>query len=50
MNGTKSPKTLKAMELLKDQRLTNKQIAIRSGVSVRHVRRLRSVVEVEQCK
>lgn len=50
MSGTKSPKTLRAMELLKDQRLTNKQIAIRSGVSVRHVRRLRSVVEVEQCK
>ena len=50
MSGTKSPKTLKAMELLKDQRLTNKQIAIRSGVSVRHVRRLRNQMEVEQCK
>ena len=50
MSGTKSPKTLKAMELLKDQRLTNNQIAIRSGVSVRHVRRLRNQMEVEQCK
>ena len=50
MSGMKSPKTLKALELLKDQRLTNKQIAIRSGVSVRHVRRLRNQIEVEQCK
>ena len=50
MSGTKSPKTLKAMELLKDQRLTNKQIAIRSGVSVRHVCRLRNQMEVTQCK
>ena len=50
MSGTKSHKTLKAMELLKDQRLTNKQIAIRYGVSVRHVRRLRNQMEVEQCK
>ena len=50
MNGTKSPKTLKAMELLKDPSLTTKQVAIRSGVSVRHVRRLRNQMEVEQCK
>ena len=50
MSSNKGAKALRAMELLKDQRLTNKQIAIRSGVSVRHVRRLRSVVEVEQCK
>lgn len=50
MSGTKSPKTLRAMELLKDQRLTTKQVAIRSGVSVRHVRRLRNQMEVEQCK
>ena len=50
MNSRRTPRVLMAMELLKDQRLTNKQIAIRSGVSVRHVRRLRSVVEVEQCK
>lgn len=48
MSGTKSPKTLKAMELLKDQSLTNKQIAIRSGVSVRNVRRLRDQMEVEK--
>lgn len=50
MSGTKSHKALGAMELLKDQRLTNKQIAIRSGVSVRHVRRLRNKIEVTPCK
>lgn len=50
MSGTKSPKTLKALELLKDQRLTNKQIAIRSGVSVSHVSRLRKQMEVDKCK
>ena len=50
MSGTKSPNTIKAIELLKDQRLTNKQIAIRSGVSVRHVCRLRNQMEGEQCK
>lgn len=50
MSGTKSPKTLKAMELLKDQSLTTKQIAMKSGVSERHVRRLRNQMEVEQCK
>lgn len=48
MSGTKIPKTLKAMELLKDQRLTNKQIAMRCNVSVRHVRRLRNQMEVEK--
>ncbi len=48
MSGTKSHKTLKAMELLKDPSLTNKQIAMRSGVSVRHVRRLRNQMEVEK--
>lgn len=50
MIGTKSPKTIRAIELLKDQRLTNKQIAIRSGVSVRHVCRLRNQMEVTPCK
>lgn len=50
MSSNKGPKALRAMELLKDQRLTNKQIAIMSGVSVRHVRRLRNQMEVEQCK
>ena len=48
MSETKSPKTLKALELLKDQRLTNKQIAIRSGISERHVRRLRNQIEVKK--
>lgn len=46
MSGTMSPKTLKAMELLKDKRLTAKQVAMRSGVSVRHARRLRNQMEV----
>lgn len=50
MSGTISPKTLKAMELLKDQSLTNKQVAARSGISERHVRRLRNQMEVELCK
>lgn len=50
MSRTINPKTLKAMELLKDKRLTNKQVAMRSGVSERHVRRLRNQMEEEQCK
>lgn len=50
MSGRKSAKTLKAMELLKDKRLTNKQIAMRSGISERHTRRLRNQMEGEQCK
>lgn len=48
MSGTIGPKTLKAMELLKDKRLTTKQIAMRSGMSERHVRRLRNQIEVEK--
>lgn len=48
MSGTKSTKTLKAMELLKDKRLTNKQIAMRSDISERHARRLRNQMEVEK--
>lgn len=50
MSGTINPKTLKAMELLKDKRLTNKQVAMRSGISERRVRRLRNQMEEEQCK
>lgn len=50
MSGTISPKTLKAMELLKDKRLTNKQVAMRSGISERYARRLRNQMEEEQCK
>mgnify|MGYP002726418916 CR=1 FL=1 len=50
MSSKRTPRALRAMELLRDRHLTNKQVAMRSGVSVRHVRRLRSVVEVEQCK
>lgn len=48
MSGTKSPKTLKAMELLKDKRLTAKQVAMRSGISERHTRSLRNQMEVEK--
>lgn len=48
MSETKSSKTIKAMELLKDKSLTTKQIAMRSGVSERHVRRLRNQMEVEK--
>ncbi len=50
MSGTINPKTIKAMELLKDKRLTNKQVAMRSGISERHARRLRDQMEEEQCK
>lgn len=48
MSGKRSPKTLKAMELLKDKRLTAKQVAIKFGVSERHARRLRNQMEVEK--
>lgn len=48
MSGKRSPKTLKAMELLKDKRLTAKQVAMRSGVSERHARRLRNQMEVKK--
>ncbi len=48
MSETKSPKTQKAMELLKDERLTAKQVAMRSGISERHARRLRNQMEVEK--
>ncbi len=50
MSGTKSPKALKAMELLKDKSLTTKQIAMRSGISERHARKLRNQMEVTPCK
>lgn len=48
MSRTKSSKTLKAMELLKDPNLTTKQVAMRCGISERHVRRLRNQMEVEK--
>lgn len=48
MSRAKSPKTLRAMELMKDKRLTNKQVAMRSGISERHARRLRNQMEVEK--
>lgn len=48
MSGKRSPKALKAIELLKDPTLATKQIAMRSGVSERHVRRLRNQMEAEK--
>lgn len=48
MSSRRTPRALRAMELLKDQRLTTKQVAMRSGVSERHVRRLRNQMEVEK--
>lgn len=48
MSGRKSLETLKAIELLKDKRLTTKQAAMRSGMSERHVRRSRNQMEVEK--
>lgn len=48
MSGTKSSKTLKAMELLKNTSLTTRQVAMRSGISERHARRLRNQMEVEK--
>lgn len=50
MSGKKSPETLKAMELLKDKRLSNKQIAMRCGLTSTYVGYLRRHMEVEQCK
>lgn len=50
MSGTKSPKTLKAMELLKDKRITNKQIAQRCGITSSYVGYLRRNMEVTTCK
>lgn len=48
MSGTKSPKTIKAMELLKDRRLANKQIALRCGLTSTYVGYLRRNMEVEK--
>lgn len=48
MSGTISPKTLKAMELLRDKRFTNKQIALRCGLISTYVGYLRRNMEVEK--
>lgn len=47
MSGKKSPKALKAMELLKDKRLTNKQIAMRCGLTSTYIGYLRRHMEVD---
>ncbi len=48
MSGKKSPKTIKAMELLKNPRLTNKQIAMRCGLTSTYIGYLRRQMEVEK--
>lgn len=48
MSGTKSPKTLKAMGLLKDPNLTTKQVALRCGLTSTYVGYLRRNMEVEK--
>lgn len=48
MIRAKSPKTLRAMELMKDKRLTNKQIAMRCGMDSSYVGYLRRKMEVEK--
>lgn len=50
MSRPESPKVTRAKELIKDKRLTNKQIALRCGTSSSYVARLRNQMEVEQCK
>ena len=50
MSGTISPKTLRAMELMRDKRLTNKQIAQRCGMDSSYVGYLRRKMEADQCK
>lgn len=50
MSRPESSKVTRAKELIKDKRLTNKQVAMRSGISERHARRLRNQMEGEQCK
>lgn len=43
MSGTISPKTLKAMELLRDKRLTAKQVAMRGGGEVTNTKRMKAI-------
>lgn len=49
MSGKESPKTAHAREILrKNPRLTNKQVALRAGITASYVRRLRNQMEVEK--
>lgn len=50
MSRQESPKVTRAKELIKDKRLTNKQIAQRCGITPSYVGYLRRNMEVEQCK
>ena len=48
MPSKESSKITRAKELLKDKRLTNRQIALRCGTSSSYVARLRNQMEVEK--
>lgn len=48
MSRPESPKVTRAKELIKDKRLTNKQIALRCGITANYVSMLRRQMEVEK--
>lgn len=48
MSCPESPKVTRAKELIKDKRLTNKQIALRCGITSAYVGYLRRNMEVEK--
>lgn len=48
MSRPESPKVTRAKELIKDKRLTNKQIALRCGLTSTYVGYLRRNMEVEK--
>lgn len=50
MSRPESPKVTRAKELIKDKRLTNKQIALRCGITANYVSILRRQMRGEQCK
>lgn len=50
MSRPESPKVTRAKELIKDKRLSNKQIALRCGITATYVGMLRRQTRGEQCK
>lgn len=50
MSRPESPKVTRAKELIKDKHLTNKQIAMRCGITANYVSILRRQMREEQCK
>lgn len=48
MSRPESPKVTRAKELIKDKRLTNKQIALRCGITPTYVGYLRRNMKVEK--